>query len=163
MTDKTRETDFLQQPYFPFFCGTFSVLVAVPVHWCSAEAREWLTEANLPGNFSQTTRLFQQGPLATNAVLEQQPPRLEEVTSSSYWVGGGMTALAGSIPRMMRPTLAQNYPRSGFPLEGKALHKGRLTALDVDTHPCFCVSPFNFFLPQKQKCKLFYSNWISQL
>ncbi|KAA8593746.1 hypothetical protein FQN60_004580 [Etheostoma spectabile] len=28
-----------------------------------------------------------------------------------------MTALAGSIPRMMRPTLAQNYPRSGFPLE----------------------------------------------
>lgn len=30
-----------------------------------------------------------------------------------------MTALAGSIPRMMRPTLAQNYPRSGFPLEGK--------------------------------------------
>lgn len=33
---------------------------------------------------------------------------------------GGMTALAGSIPRMMRPTLAQNYPRSGFPLEGKA-------------------------------------------
>lgn len=33
-----------------------------------------------------------------------------------------MTALAGSIPRMMRPTLAQNYPRSGFPLEGKASH-----------------------------------------
>lgn len=31
-----------------------------------------------------------------------------------------MTALAGSIPRMMRPTLAQNYPRSGFPLEGNA-------------------------------------------
>ncbi len=36
-----------------------------------------------------------------------------------------MTALAGSIPRMMRPTLAQNYPRSGFPLEGKASHRQR--------------------------------------
>ncbi|XP_060902116.1 paired box protein Pax-3b isoform X8 [Labrus bergylta] len=33
-----------------------------------------------------------------------------------------MTALAGSIPRMMRPTLAQNYPRTGFPLEGTASH-----------------------------------------
>lgn len=38
----------------------------------------------------------------------------------SCWGGGGMTALAGSIPRMMRPTLAQNYPRGGFPLEGNA-------------------------------------------
>lgn len=36
----------------------------------------------------------------------------------------GMTALAGSIPRMMRPALAQNYPRSGFPLEGKAATGG---------------------------------------
>lgn len=35
----------------------------------------------------------------------------------------GMTALAGSIPRMMRPTLAQNYPRSGFPLEGKSINR----------------------------------------
>lgn len=34
-----------------------------------------------------------------------------------------MTALAGSFPRMMRPTLAQNYPRSGFPLEGKTSHQ----------------------------------------
>lgn len=37
----------------------------------------------------------------------------------------GMTALAGSIPRMMRPALAQNYPRSGFPLEGKAATGGQ--------------------------------------
>lgn len=41
----------------------------------------------------------------------------------SLWVPDGMTALAGSIARMMRPTLAQNYPRSGFPLEGKASHR----------------------------------------
>ncbi|NXO86818.1 PAX3 protein, partial [Sitta europaea] len=31
-----------------------------------------------------------------------------------------MTTLAGAVPRMMRPGAGQNYPRSGFPLEGKA-------------------------------------------
>lgn len=29
-----------------------------------------------------------------------------------------MTTLAGAVPRMMRPGPGQNYPRSGFPLEG---------------------------------------------
>ncbi|KAM4627192.1 paired box protein Pax-3-like isoform 3-T3 [Polymixia lowei] len=41
-----------------------------------------------------------------------------------------MTTLAGSIPRMMRPTLAQNYPRSGFPLEvSTPLGQGRVNQL----------------------------------
>ncbi|XP_033832786.1 paired box protein Pax-3b isoform X1 [Periophthalmus magnuspinnatus] len=41
-----------------------------------------------------------------------------------------MTALAGSLPRMMRPTLAQNYPRSGFPLEvSTPLGQGRVNQL----------------------------------
>ncbi|XP_068440641.1 paired box protein Pax-3b isoform X3 [Clinocottus analis] len=41
-----------------------------------------------------------------------------------------MTALAGSIPMMMRPTLAQNYPRSGFPLEvSTPLGQGRVNQL----------------------------------
>uniref|UniRef100_A0A1A7X7N4 Paired box gene 3b n=1 Tax=Iconisemion striatum TaxID=60296 RepID=A0A1A7X7N4_9TELE len=41
-----------------------------------------------------------------------------------------MTALAGSAPRMMRPTLAQNYPRSGFPLEvSTPLGQGRVNQL----------------------------------
>nr|XP_057936265.1 paired box protein Pax-3b isoform X1 [Doryrhamphus excisus] len=41
-----------------------------------------------------------------------------------------MTALAGSIPRMMRPTLAQNYPRGGFPLEvSTPLGQGRVNQL----------------------------------
>ncbi|XP_051934932.1 paired box protein Pax-3b isoform X2 [Hippocampus zosterae] len=41
-----------------------------------------------------------------------------------------MTALAGSFPRMMRPTLAQNYPRSGFPLEvSTPLGQGRVNQL----------------------------------
>uniref|UniRef100_A0A8C6UIU2 Paired box 3b n=1 Tax=Neogobius melanostomus TaxID=47308 RepID=A0A8C6UIU2_9GOBI len=41
-----------------------------------------------------------------------------------------MTALAGSIPRMMRPTLAQNYPCSGFPLEvSTPLGQGRVNQL----------------------------------
>ncbi|XP_071327859.1 paired box protein Pax-3b isoform X1 [Trachinotus anak] len=41
-----------------------------------------------------------------------------------------MTALAGSVPRMMRPTLAQNYPRSGFPLEvSTPLGQGRVNQL----------------------------------
>ncbi|XP_038128019.1 paired box protein Pax-3b isoform X3 [Cyprinodon tularosa] len=41
-----------------------------------------------------------------------------------------MAALAGSVPRMMRPTLAQNYPRSGFPLEvSTPLGQGRVNQL----------------------------------
>lgn len=32
---------------------------------------------------------------------------------------GVMTALAGGLPRMMRPTPHQNYPRGGYSLEGK--------------------------------------------
>lgn len=31
----------------------------------------------------------------------------------------GMAALPGAVPRMMRPGPGQNYPRTGFPLEGK--------------------------------------------
>jgi len=34
---------------------------------------------------------------------------------------GDMTALAGGISRMMRPTPPQNYPRGGYSLEGKVL------------------------------------------
>lgn len=30
-----------------------------------------------------------------------------------------MAALPGAVPRMMRPGPGQNYPRTGFPLEGK--------------------------------------------
>lgn len=30
-----------------------------------------------------------------------------------------MTALAGGLPRMMRPSPHQNYPRGGYSLEGK--------------------------------------------
>lgn len=33
-----------------------------------------------------------------------------------------MTALAGGLPRMMRPTPHQNYPRGGYSLEGKKPH-----------------------------------------
>lgn len=31
-----------------------------------------------------------------------------------------MAALPGTVPRMMRPAPGQNYPRTGFPLEGKS-------------------------------------------
>lgn len=34
-----------------------------------------------------------------------------------------MTTLAGAVPRMMRPAPGQNYPRSGFPLEGKTVEQ----------------------------------------
>ncbi|XP_036817586.1 paired box protein Pax-3-A-like isoform X7 [Oncorhynchus mykiss] len=41
-----------------------------------------------------------------------------------------MTALAGAIPRMMRPMLAQNYPHSGFPMEvSTPLGQGRMNQL----------------------------------
>ncbi|XP_028650236.1 paired box protein Pax-3b isoform X3 [Erpetoichthys calabaricus] len=41
-----------------------------------------------------------------------------------------MTALAGAVPRMMRPTPGQNYPRNGFPLEvSTPLGQGRVNQL----------------------------------
>lgn len=30
-----------------------------------------------------------------------------------------MSSLPGTVPRMMRPAPGQNYPRTGFPLEGR--------------------------------------------
>lgn len=32
-----------------------------------------------------------------------------------------MSSLPGTVPRMMRPAPGQNYPRTGFPLEGRSL------------------------------------------
>lgn len=46
-----------------------------------------------------------------------------------------MTTLAGAVPRMMRPGAGQNYPRSGFPLEGKAA-PGLLPLGKVRIAPC---------------------------
>ncbi|XP_015216410.1 paired box protein Pax-3b isoform X2 [Lepisosteus oculatus] len=41
-----------------------------------------------------------------------------------------MTAIAGAVPRMMRPSPGQNYPRSGFPLEvSTPLGQGRVNQL----------------------------------
>ncbi|KAF3848111.1 hypothetical protein F7725_021139 [Dissostichus mawsoni] len=66
---------------------------------------------------------------ASNSVLELQPPRQEEVPEGTA-VLEVLSALVGSIPRMMRPTLAQNYPRSGFPLEvSTPLGQGRVNQL----------------------------------
>lgn len=33
---------------------------------------------------------------------------------------GTMSSLPGTVPRMMRPAPGQNYPRTGFPLEGRS-------------------------------------------
>lgn len=33
----------------------------------------------------------------------------------------GMATLPGTVPRMMRPAPGQNYPRTGFPLEGMTI------------------------------------------
>ena len=35
-----------------------------------------------------------------------------------------MAALPGTVPRMVRPAPGQNYPRTGFPLEGKSARGG---------------------------------------
>uniref|UniRef100_A0A8C2BEB9 Paired box 3b n=1 Tax=Cyprinus carpio TaxID=7962 RepID=A0A8C2BEB9_CYPCA len=41
-----------------------------------------------------------------------------------------MSGLAGTVPRMMRPTLSQNYPRSGFPMEvSTPMGQGRVNQL----------------------------------
>ncbi|TSM04836.1 Paired box protein Pax-7 [Bagarius yarrelli] len=42
-----------------------------------------------------------------------------------------MSSLPGSVPRMMRPAPGQNYPRTGFPLEGNRVDEGS----DVDSEP----------------------------
>lgn len=62
-----------------------------------------------------------------------------------------MTALAGSIPRMMRPTLAQNYPRSGFPLEGKIKQqKKKKKHRSFDSTTQFCsLCDLNFVKTEK--------------
>ncbi|ROL43558.1 Paired box protein Pax-3-B [Anabarilius grahami] len=41
-----------------------------------------------------------------------------------------MSGLAGTVPRMMRPSLPQNYPRSGFPMEvSTPMGQGRVNQL----------------------------------
>ncbi|XP_052432964.1 paired box protein Pax-3-A [Carassius gibelio] len=41
-----------------------------------------------------------------------------------------MSGLAGSVPRMMRPSLSQNYPRGGFPMEvSTPMGQGRVNQL----------------------------------
>ncbi|XP_043114669.1 paired box protein Pax-3b isoform X2 [Puntigrus tetrazona] len=41
-----------------------------------------------------------------------------------------MSGLAGTVPRMMRPPLSQNYPRSGFPMEvSTPMGQGRVNQL----------------------------------
>ncbi|CAB1423979.1 unnamed protein product [Pleuronectes platessa] len=80
-----------------------------------------LTEANLQGDFSTGRGEFLSPCGGAGAWSSSLPVRSG---------GGGMTALAGSISMMMRPTLAQNYPRSGFPLEvSTPLGQGRVNQL----------------------------------
>lgn len=43
---------------------------------------------------------------------------------------GVMTALAGGLPRMMRPSPHQNYPRGGYSLEGKRTQTTHFTKLE---------------------------------
>lgn len=92
--------------------------MAVPGYWCSAAARVRLTEAN------RVQEAGEQTILATSSCYRSGAATAASSFGGDFCShcggGGGMTALAGSIPRMMRPTLAQNYPRSGFPLEGRA-------------------------------------------
>lgn len=45
--------------------------------------------------------------------------RFIQPTLDSSPAFAGMAALPGAVPRMMRPGPGQNYPRTGFPLEGK--------------------------------------------
>lgn len=46
--------------------------------------------------------------------------RFIQPTLDSSPACAGMAALPGAVPRMMRPGPGQNYPRTGFPLEGKS-------------------------------------------
>lgn len=85
--------------------------------------------AFLPAFFPPGTVIWQQ----TNLVAPSTSPRVSlglckkqqvrffffflvvVIVSSSYM----MATLPGTVPRMVRPAPGQNYPRTGFPLEGK--------------------------------------------
>lgn len=51
-----------------------------------------------------------------------------------------MATLPGTVPRMVRPAPGQNYPRTGFPLEGKTDEDMRLmfelASLDTTHQGC---------------------------
>lgn len=49
-----------------------------------------------------------------------QPNQTNKRRLSDNRIPGVMTALAGGLPRMMRPSPHQNYPRGGYSLEGEA-------------------------------------------
>lgn len=109
--------------------------LAVPGPCCSAVARTRLTlaGANLQGFLLRGAKRVWRSLLWSFTRYRSRFPPARRTGSAVWGVPEGMTALAGSIPRMMRPTLAQNYPRSGFPLEGKASHRqqGGLHPLDA--------------------------------
>lgn len=48
-----------------------------------------------------------------------------------------MATLPGTVPRMVRPAPGQNYPRTGFPLEGKDMsHRAHFDPVGEQTEPC---------------------------
>lgn len=42
-----------------------------------------------------------------------------------------MATLPGTVPRMMRPAPGQNYPRTGFPLEGMRMAEDAHNSRDI--------------------------------
>lgn len=93
--------------------GPGTLFVAAAARWRLSLSRGWPSR-DPPRGLQAASNVSFAGAGAASSRLGGQDLR-------SLWVPDGMTALAGSIPRMMRPTLAQNYPRSGFPLEGKSI------------------------------------------
>ena len=61
-----------------------------------------------------------------------------------------MASLPGTMPRMMRPAPGQNYPRTGFPLEGEIYI---LSTMRV----CVCVSKCNL----QKKTSVYIPGWVN--
>lgn len=70
-----------------------------------------------------------------------------------------MTALAGGLPRMMRPSPHQNYPRGGYSLEGKHTQTTRFTKVE-QTSEKWQSSTVKLQLDKADKLKLFVRRFL---
>lgn len=60
-----------------------------------------------------------------------------------------MATLPGTMPRMVRPAPGQNYPRTGFPLEGKKNDNMCLNLCCDKTHQCSTLSARSTIVTQR--------------
>lgn len=63
-----------------------------------------------------------------------------------------MATLPGTVPRMVRPAPGQNYPRTGFPLEGKKNDQTCKTSESDKDRRLFALSASTVVVTQSTVC-----------